>query len=131
MLVVAGVARGSALTISTSTSTGTLIGKALVISYSAISRAVSISSTGALIHRLWWIAIIICDFKETGIHPSSLRQWESHRLMVPDRVMFGETSVRVYSEEEVELLKRAKVLMDDGYKLRWAFEKAREDLPAQ
>jgi DNA-binding transcriptional MerR regulator len=64
--------------------------------------------------------------KETGIHPSSLRRWESLGFIAPDRISFGETWVRVYSEEEMELLKHVKELMDDGYKLRRAFEKAGE-----
>ena len=43
------------------------------------------------------------------------------------RISFGETWVRVYSDEDVELLKQVKELMDEGYKLRRAFEKAGED----
>jgi len=61
--------------------------------------------------------------KETGIHPSSLRRWESLGLIAPGRISFGETWVRVYSDEDVELLKRVKGLMDEGYKLRAAFER--------
>jgi len=62
--------------------------------------------------------------KETGIHPSSLRRWESLGFIAPGRISFGETWVRVYSDEEVELLKQVKEFMDEGYKLRRAFEKA-------
>jgi hypothetical protein len=66
-------------------------------------------------------------FKETGIHPSSLRRWESLGLISPGRISFGETWVRVYSDEDVELLKRVKRLMDEGYKLRAAFERLTEE----
>jgi len=67
--------------------------------------------------------------KETGIHPSSLRRWEALGFIAPGRISFGETWVRVYSDEDVELLKRAKRLMDEGYKLRAAFERVgNEDL---
>jgi hypothetical protein len=61
--------------------------------------------------------------KETGIHPSSLRRWEAMGFIAPGRISFGETWVRVYSDEDVELLKRVKRLMDEGYKLRAAFAK--------
>jgi len=61
--------------------------------------------------------------KETGIHPSSLRRWESLGFIAPGRISFGETWARVYSDEDVELLKRVKRLMDDGYKLRAAFDR--------
>ncbi len=61
--------------------------------------------------------------KETGIHQSSLRRWESLGFIAPGRISFGETWVRVYSDQDVELLKRAKRLMDGGYKLRAAFER--------
>jgi DNA-binding transcriptional MerR regulator len=69
--------------------------------------------------------------KETGIHPSSLRRWESIGLIAPGRISFGETWIRVYSDEDVELLKQVRRLMDDGYKLRRAFEKAGEDHAAE
>jgi DNA-binding transcriptional MerR regulator len=66
--------------------------------------------------------------KETGIHPSSLRRWESIGLIAPGRIAFGETWMRVYSDEDVELLKQVRRLMDQGYRLQWAFEKATEDI---
>ena len=65
--------------------------------------------------------------KETGIHPSSLRRWESLGFIAPGRISFGETWVRVYSDEDVDLLKRVKRLMDEGYKLRAAFERVWDD----
>lgn len=66
--------------------------------------------------------------KETGIHPSSLRRWESLGLIAPGRIVFGETWVRVYSDQELALLKRVKELIDEGYRVRPAFDKATEDL---
>ncbi len=68
--------------------------------------------------------------KETGIHPSSLRRWESIGLIAPGRIVFGETWMRVYSDEDVELLKQVRRLMDEGYKLQWAFDKARSRIDA-
>jgi DNA-binding transcriptional MerR regulator len=68
--------------------------------------------------------------KATGIHPSSLRRWESIGLIAPGRISFGDTWVRVYLDEDVELLKQVKQLMEEGYKLQWAFEKARNERSA-
>jgi len=68
---------------------------------------------------------------ETGIHPSSLRRRESIGLIPLGRIVFGEPWMRVYSDADVERLQQAKRLMDQGYKLRWTFEKALEDLPAE
>ena len=67
----------------------------------------------------------------TGIHPSSLRRWESVGLIAADRKAFGKTWMRVYSDEDVDLLKQVKRLMDEGYKLQWAFEKARDAMTAE
>ncbi len=63
----------------------------------------------------------------TGIHPSSLRRWESMGLISADRIAFGQTWMRVYSDTDLELLKKVKQFMDEGYKLQWAFEKARNE----
>ena len=43
--------------------------------------------------------------------------------MAPGRVFFGETAVRVYSDEDVGLLTRVKEFMDERYKLRAVFER--------
>jgi hypothetical protein len=69
--------------------------------------------------------------KETGIHASSLRRWESLGFIAPGRISFGETWVRVYSDVDVALLKRVKGLMDEGYKLRAAFERATGSSPEE
>ena len=67
----------------------------------------------------------------TGIHPSSLRRWESMGLISADRIAFGKTWMRVYTDADLGLLKKVKHLMDKGYKLQWAFEKARNEMTAQ
>jgi DNA-binding transcriptional MerR regulator len=66
--------------------------------------------------------------KETGIHPSSLRRWESQGLIAPGRIVFGQTWVRVYSDQDLGLLKRVKALLDEGYRVRPAFDKATKEL---
>lgn len=59
---------------------------------------------------------------ETGVHESSLRRWESMGLICPGRVDLGKTTVRVFTREDVEALKKVKDLMDSGIKIRTAFE---------
>lgn len=68
---------------------------------------------------LYGIAVVS---RETGIHESSLRRWEEMGLIDPARVDLGKTTVRVYTGDEVAVLRRAKELMDGGYKLRKALE---------
>jgi hypothetical protein len=65
--------------------------------------------------------------KETGIHPSSLRRWEALGLIAPSRIFFGETAVRIYCDEDVEMLKKVKTLLDEGYKLRAAFDRVENE----
>ena len=60
----------------------------------------------------------------TGVHPSRLRRWEELGLITPLRVLLGEKSVRVYREEDLALLKRARGLMDEGYTIGNAFWRA-------
>ena len=64
--------------------------------------------------------------KATGIHPSRLRRWEELGLIVPLRVVLGEKSVRVYRLEDIDLLRRAKRLMDQGFTVGPAFWQAEQ-----
>jgi DNA-binding transcriptional MerR regulator len=65
--------------------------------------------------------------KETGIHESSLRRWETTGLICPGRVDLGKTTVRVFTREDMDTLKKVKDLMDSGIKIRTAFEWVRGD----
>jgi DNA-binding transcriptional MerR regulator len=65
---------------------------------------------------------------ETGFSKSSLRRYESLGLINPGRLNFGEVWVRVYSDQDVQLLKRVQTLIDTGYQLRAAFAKAGREL---
>jgi MerR family transcriptional regulator, heat shock protein HspR len=60
--------------------------------------------------------------KETGVHQSSLRRWEDIGLITPERIEVGRTTVRVFSAQDVDLLKRVKGLLDEGITLRTAFQ---------
>ncbi len=62
--------------------------------------------------------------KETEIHPVTLRRWETLNLIKPERMSIGGRSVRVYSPAQVDLLKRVKELLDEGFNLQAAFKRA-------
>lgn len=59
--------------------------------------------------------------RETGVHPSSLRRYEERGFVSPQRVRVGGRQFRVYSADDVELLREVKGLVDDGYTVRAAF----------
>ena len=65
---------------------------------------------------------------ETGLSKSSLRRYEALGLISPGRIDFGDTWVRVYTLEQIALLKEVKLLIDQGYRFRAAFERAAEDM---
>ena len=65
--------------------------------------------------------------KETGIHESSLRRWESMGLIRPGRVDLGKTTVRVFTKEDMDKFRKVKDLMDSGIKIRTAFEWVQAD----
>jgi DNA-binding transcriptional MerR regulator len=69
--------------------------------------------------------------EETGLSKSSLRRYESLGFISPGRIDFGNTWVRVYSREQVALLKEVKRLIDQGYRSRSAFERAGEDIATE
>jgi MerR family transcriptional regulator, heat shock protein HspR len=65
---------------------------------------------------------------ELGIHESSLRRWEEWELIFPERVEMGKISVRIYDEFDMEVMRRAKIMMDSGMELRDAFEQAYREI---
>jgi MerR family transcriptional regulator, heat shock protein HspR len=64
---------------------------------------------------------------ELGVHPSSLRRWEENGLIAPERATMGKTTLRIYDEETIRVLRRAKSLMDKGMSVKEAFEQANEE----
>ena len=66
--------------------------------------------------------------EELGVHPSSLRRWEDNGLITPERATMGKTALRIYDEDTVRLLRRAKELMDTGMSVSDAFGKARDEI---
>ncbi len=69
--------------------------------------------------------------RELRVHPSSLRRWEECELIFPDRVQMGQTTLRIYDEDTVRVLRRAKELMDSGLDFRKAFGQAHDEMENQ
>jgi MerR family transcriptional regulator, heat shock protein HspR len=61
---------------------------------------------------------------ELRVHPSSLRRWEESEVIFPERVDMGRTTLRIYDEYTVQVLRLAKELMDEGMEFREAFDQA-------
>jgi MerR family transcriptional regulator, heat shock protein HspR len=51
---------------------------------------------------------------ELDVHSSSLRRWEENGLISPERATMGKTTLRIYDEKTMRLLRHAKTLMDSG-----------------
>jgi len=62
----------------------------------------------------------------TDIHRSSLRRWESLGYIRTLRMSLSGALHRVYTDSQVELLKRVKGFLDEGYNLKTAFRLAKE-----
>jgi MerR family transcriptional regulator, heat shock protein HspR len=65
---------------------------------------------------------------ELGVHPSSLRRWEENGLISPERATMGRTTLRIYDEATMRLLRRAKQLMDTGMRVSDAFGRAQDEI---
>jgi MerR family transcriptional regulator, heat shock protein HspR len=65
---------------------------------------------------------------ELDVHPSSLRRWQDHGLISPERATMGRTRLRIYDEETMRLLRRAKELMDKGMRVSDAFGRAQDEI---
>jgi DNA-binding transcriptional MerR regulator len=64
---------------------------------------------------------------ELQVHPSSLRRWEELELISPERATMGKTTLRIYDEKAMRLLRRAKELMDAGMSVSDAFGRAHDE----
>lgn len=69
--------------------------------------------------------------RELRVHPSSLRRWEECEFIFPERVQMGRSTVRIYDEDTVRVLRRAKELMDSGLDFRKAFDQAYDEMANQ
>ena len=66
--------------------------------------------------------------KAVGVSARQLYYWESIGIVKPNYERFGFYSYRRYSQKDVDFLITIKLLLNDGYTLRTAVEKARERL---
>ncbi len=69
--------------------------------------------------------------EELGVHESSLRRWEERELIFPERINMGKTTVRIYSKDDLELLRRGKELMHGGMNVGDAFRVAHNETANQ
>lgn len=65
--------------------------------------------------------------KETSITESTLRRWEALGFFTSERVCMGNSKVRIYSAELVDLLRRVKNVIDSGMRVRAAFDFLNEE----
>ena len=64
---------------------------------------------------------------ELDVHPSSLRRWEENGLICPERATMGKTTLRIYDEKTMGVLRRAKELINSGISVSGAFGKAHDE----
>ncbi|MBI4395315.1 MAG: MerR family transcriptional regulator [Candidatus Omnitrophica bacterium] len=64
--------------------------------------------------------------KTVGVSPKQLYYWEYLGIIKPQYEQFGSYSYRRYSQEDVELLTKVRDLLNKGYTLRAAAQKAKE-----
>ena len=63
-----------------------------------------------------------------GITAKQIRHWEErNHIPSPQRVICGERSYRQFTEEDLELIRKIKDYLDEGYTLPVAARKAKEE----
>lgn len=65
--------------------------------------------------------------KNTGVSQKCIRSWEKF-LGDVFRIQCGRMKYRYYTEEQLELINGIKGFLDEGFKLKFAVEKAKETL---
>jgi DNA-binding transcriptional MerR regulator len=65
---------------------------------------------------------------ELDVHPSSLQYWEETGLISPHRAKMGTTTLRIYEEDTMRLLRRATALMETGMSVPEAFGQAHDEI---
>ena len=63
----------------------------------------------------------------TGVSQKQIRSWEDY-LGDVFRIQCGKIKYRYYTEEQLEIVKKIKQFLDEGFKLKFAVEKAKEAL---
>ena len=63
----------------------------------------------------------------SGVSQKCIRSWEDY-LGDVFRIQCGRMKYRYYTEEQLEIVKKIKQFLDEGFKLKFAVEKAKEAL---
>ncbi len=66
--------------------------------------------------------------KLTGVSQRKLRVWEGRYIPLPNRIACGERAYRRYTNTELKLIKKIWEYQKQGFTLKMASQKAREDL---
>jgi len=62
----------------------------------------------------------------TGATQKQLRSWEGKYIPEPERLECGARAYRRYSQKDLDLIREIKRLLDEGFTLSVAAQKARE-----
>ncbi|RLB75072.1 MAG: hypothetical protein DRH15_14670 [Deltaproteobacteria bacterium] len=63
----------------------------------------------------------------SGVSQKCIRSWEDY-LGDVFRIQCGRMKYRYYTEEQLEIVKKIKQFLDEGFKLKFAVERAKEAL---
>ena len=63
----------------------------------------------------------------SGASPKCIRSWEQFLGFV-DRIPCGKMKYRYYTENQLELIKGIKRFIDEGFKLKFAVDRAKDSL---
>jgi DNA-binding transcriptional MerR regulator len=63
----------------------------------------------------------------SGASQKCIRSWENH-LGPVDRIHCGKMRYRFFTEQQLEIIRAIKQFLDEGFKLGFAVEKAKEAL---
>jgi len=66
--------------------------------------------------------------RTTSVSQRQLRAWEGKHIPQPERLICGERAYRRYTQAQINLIKRIKAFQDQGFTLKAAAQKARNDL---
>ena len=63
-----------------------------------------------------------------GVSQRQLRAWGGKYIPQPERIVCGERAYRRYTQAQINLISRIKKYQDQGFTLKAAAQKARNDL---
>ena len=69
--------------------------------------------------------------QECKVSEKQLRYWQSAGYITPERVVCGDRTYRRYRESDVALIKEIKKMLDEGFNLASAVQRAKEHLGGQ